>query len=284
MRFNVISDLHIDTHKEPLVLTGGENLFVVGDICDANNLNPERAEFALRASHQTFTHEYLAMVKEFAQARLDNLREQFAKYKNVYIVLGNHDYYGTTFEEGRFEMETMFPTACVLDNELVQLGENKFLFGGTMWTDFNNDPLLKWDIRTKINDFIHIRTLDHEKGRLRRWHPEDHVRENATFVERLTNVIDVLKKMGPNMELMVATHFVPTALAGDQRFARNTLNPYWINEMQKFIYDNPMIKLWVHGHTHAPCDFKMGECRIVCNPRGYGREHQLFDPTKTVDF
>ena len=27
--------------------------------------------------------------------------------------------------------------------------------------------------------------------------------------------------------------------------------------------------LWVHGHTHTSHDYRVGRCRIVCNPRGY---------------
>jgi hypothetical protein len=28
--------------------------------------------------------------------------------------------------------------------------------------------------------------------------------------------------------------------------------------------------LWVHGHTHASCDYVAGQTRVVCNPKGYG--------------
>ena len=27
--------------------------------------------------------------------------------------------------------------------------------------------------------------------------------------------------------------------------------------------------LWLHGHTHSSHDYRVGGCRIVCNPRGY---------------
>jgi len=33
--------------------------------------------------------------------------------------------------------------------------------------------------------------------------------------------------------------------------------------------DHPQIKLWTHGHTHHEFDYMIGECRVVCNPRGY---------------
>jgi Icc-related predicted phosphoesterase len=27
--------------------------------------------------------------------------------------------------------------------------------------------------------------------------------------------------------------------------------------------------IWCHGHTHTSYDYKIGETRIICNPRGY---------------
>jgi hypothetical protein len=33
--------------------------------------------------------------------------------------------------------------------------------------------------------------------------------------------------------------------------------------------DRPGIKLWTHGHTHEDFDYMIGDCRVVCNPRGY---------------
>lgn len=33
-------------------------------------------------------------------------------------------------------------------------------------------------------------------------------------------------------------------------------------------------ELWIHGHTHVPCDYELLDTRIVCNPRGYpGEKH-----------
>lgn len=40
--------------------------------------------------------------------------------------------------------------------------------------------------------------------------------------------------------------------------------------------------LWVHGHVHESFDYKIGQCRVVCNPFGYmsksgGPENESFD-------
>ena len=47
------------------------------------------------------------------------------------------------------------------------------------------------------------------------------------------------------------------------------MNGGFHTELSEMILDHPNIKHWVHGHTHDPFDYKIGECRVVCNPRGY---------------
>ncbi len=31
-------------------------------------------------------------------------------------------------------------------------------------------------------------------------------------------------------------------------------------------------RLWLHGHTHTPCDYDFHATRVICNPRGYPGE------------
>jgi predicted phosphodiesterase len=30
--------------------------------------------------------------------------------------------------------------------------------------------------------------------------------------------------------------------------------------------------VWIHGHTHTPCQYVVGDTRVICNPIGYPRE------------
>jgi hypothetical protein len=53
------------------------------------------------------------------------------------------------------------------------------------------------------------------------------------------------------------------------------MNGAFISNLGDFIMNRPCIKLWTHGHTHDPFDYKIGKTRVVCNPRGYfGHEEQ----------
>jgi hypothetical protein len=39
----------------------------------------------------------------------------------------------------------------------------------------------------------------------------------------------------------------------------------------------------MHGHTHDSADYRVGETRVVCNPRGYGLENPSYDPALVIE-
>ncbi|MCL5405760.1 MAG: phosphatase, partial [Deltaproteobacteria bacterium] len=42
--------------------------------------------------------------------------------------------------------------------------------------------------------------------------------------------------------------------------------------------------LWVHGHIHQACDYRIGKTRIVSNPKGYpGEAATEFNPDFVVE-
>ena len=52
------------------------------------------------------------------------------------------------------------------------------------------------------------------------------------------------------------------------------MNGGYASDMEDFIHRNNHIKLWVHGHTHSPSDYMVGDTRVVCNPLGYPGERR----------
>jgi len=43
------------------------------------------------------------------------------------------------------------------------------------------------------------------------------------------------------------------------------------DDLRKAAPDN-VPELWIHRHTHAPCDYEMFCPRVLCNPLGYPNE------------
>jgi hypothetical protein len=68
---------------------------------------------------------------------------------------------------------------------------------------------------------------------------------------------------------VVLTHHGPHRLSLAPRFADHWVSTAFINELPAAFFDVPV--LWVHGHTHTSFDYRIGGCRVLCNPRGYAR-------------
>jgi hypothetical protein len=51
--------------------------------------------------------------------------------------------------------------------------------------------------------------------------------------------------------------------------SNSALDHAYYNNYDQFIIDNPQIKAWIFGHTHAKHDITIGETRVLSNPRGY---------------
>jgi hypothetical protein len=58
------------------------------------------------------------------------------------------------------------------------------------------------------------------------------------------------------------------------------MNTAYSSDLTEFMLDNPMIKLWTHGHTHEDFDYMVGSTRVFCNPRGYDGYEERADRFK----
>jgi Icc-related predicted phosphoesterase len=98
--------------------------------------------------------------------------------------------------------------------------------------------------------------------------PEDTVRlydKNVDFIAKMLELSDEPFNV-------VLTHHAPSYKSVSPHFIGNAANGAFVSNLEDFILDRPKIRVWAHGHTHSPCDYRIGECRVVGNPLGYGRE------------
>lgn len=99
--------------------------------------------------------------------------------------------------------------------------------------------------------------------------PEDsveiHDTSKAWLVGELKREFD-----GPTV---VLTHHLPAATSVAKRYANDPLNPAFASRLDDVI-EKYRPDLWIHGHTHVPCDYELFDTRIVCNPRGYPGERR----------
>jgi Icc-related predicted phosphoesterase len=185
--------------------------------------------------------------------------------KPVIYVPGNHEFYGHDVRD----MGRLFDVASayirVLSDSAHEL-DGVRLLGSTLWTDFKlygegEAWFSRRRARALIEDFISIRNCE------RLFTPEDsvelHEASKAWLVSELRKKFD-----GPTI---VVTHHLPATLSIDSRYKNDVLNPAFASRLEDVI-EQYQPDLWIHGHTHVPCDYEILGTRVVCNPRGYPSE------------
>ena len=182
------------------------------------------------------------------------------------------------------------PSLHLLDAAQVVIDGVRFL-GCTLWTDFalridtpqgpRSDPARGIAVAQQV--MADYRCIGwQEGGTTRRLTPQDtlhlHCRQRAWLQQRLDESFD-----GPTV---VVTHHGPHRGSLAPRFAADWVSTAYLSELPASFFEVPV--LWLHGHTHSSHDYRVGRCRIVCNPRGYQTaamprpENPRFDPTLVV--
>lgn len=183
----------------------------------------------------------------------------------VIYVPGNHEFYGYDIGLTGELKAAASDNIHVLNDDTLELDGVRFV-GTTLWTDFKlygegEAWFARQSAKKLIEDFAAIKNGE------RRFTPEDsvelHESSNAWLVGELEKEFD-----GPTV---VVTHHLPESTSIAKRYANDPLNPAFASRLEDVI-EKYRPKLWIHGHTHVPCDYELFDTKIVCNPRGYPGE------------
>jgi hypothetical protein len=207
-----------------------------------------------------------------AQRIIDFFKEARDQWEDIILVFGNHEYYGSTIDDGSVEkvLDDMIDLSNVhiLNPGTVTIKGVKFV-GATMWTSFKDrDPIVMHHAKQSMNDFRLILAPE-------TLHPikpadiADIHDDEVSFMWREIN-----KAEDP---VVVVTHHAPTSLSIADEWRGDLINYAYDAGMEEFILNNPKIKVWVHGHTHHCVDYMVGETRVVSNQRGYAGRQKMAD-------
>jgi len=201
----------------------------------------------------------------------------------VVFVAGNHEFYrGSVMED--LEWANVHAAECprvrFLENGEAVIGGVRFL-GCTLWTDYaldgrerqerawamanaegrlNDHKVIAWRMLPRYEAFTPLKALDlHERSR--EW-----LRHKLQFD-------------GPTV---VVTHHAPHPLSVNRRWKGSSLNPAFASDLSELI-ESCRPPLWVHGHMHDSADYRVGDTRVLCNPKGYHNENPMFDPALVVE-
>lgn len=197
------------------------------------------------------------------------------------FVAGNHEYYGASVQESikaARSLRDRYPHIHFLENEAVDIGGVRFI-GGTLWTDFRvlgRDPQLAMvAAEVGMNDYRKIKFTKRPYRKFKPIHGYRMHQESRAFIS------SAAAEAG-DRKTVVVTHHAPSLRSIAREFRSDPLCPCYASDMEKLIAETGPT-LWVHGHVHRRIDYRIGETRVVANPRGYPGEVSDFDPKLVVE-
>ena len=263
MKIALASDLHLEFQDINLRNTeNAEVLILSGDIMVAEDLHNHPEVHPMDPTNIPNLGRRQSVALRFR----DFLKRCSFEFPHVIYIAGNHEFYHGRWKASLDHLReecAKFPNVYFLENDIKVINEVSFI-GATLWTDCNKgDPLTLHALTDMMNDFRIIRNDEHGYTKLRPAH----------IMHRHQQTLSYLKAVLPDMKdkkVVFVGHHGPSSMSTHPRYVNETLmNGGYRSDLSEFILDNPQIVLWTHGHMHDPFDYMIGATRVVCNPRGY---------------
>ena len=263
MKIALASDLHLEFQDINLRNTeNAEVLILSGDIMVAEDLHHHPEVHPMDPTNIPNLGRRQSVALRFR----DFLKRCSFEFPHVIYIAGNHEFYHGRWKASLDHLReecAKFPNVYFLENDIKVINEVSFI-GATLWTDCNKgDPLTLHALTDMMNDFRIIRNDEHGYTKLRPAH----------IMHRHQQTLSYLKAVLPDMKdkkVVFVGHHGPSSMSTHPRYVNETLmNGGYRSDLSEFILDNPQIVLWTHGHMHDPFDYMIGATRVVCNPRGY---------------
>ena len=168
------------------------------------------------------------------------------------------------------------------------------IIGTCLYTDFNlygkkhQEECMAY-AKKYINDFRLPVVMDNQyytQDENGRWWPHSKkisescvkpfsVSDHAFYFQYSFEFIKKTVEENKHKPIVIVTHHAPSPYSIDEKYEGSLLNAAFASDLNQFIVEHPQIRLWAHGHVHNPCDYILGETRVVCCPFGYNNENNF---------
>lgn len=270
MKLQLLSDLHLETHPhfQATPAPGAQLLVLAGDI----------------GSYQAGS---LLQGEYFGLERFSPL-PQFAGWPcPVLFVPGNHEYDMQDWDAAHARLRQVCDTLGIiwLERESIELQGVRWV-GTTLWTDY--DAIALQDAKVQAGDVGALLKLRDKSFRAANFYlrKTGGTRHGQPFLAEPMRAQALECQAWLRAALhtpfegktVVVTHFSPSLQSSDPRYGLVPGTAGFCNALDDLL---PYADLWLHGHLHAPSDYRMQgvqpdgkawNCRVVANPLGYARK------------
>lgn len=251
MRCHYMSDLHLEAQHFRHHLPGGDVLIIAGDLCHASALDPARTDpYSVKQRDRV-----LRLIEEATKA-----------FAHVLLVAGNHEHYGSVFEDTVPLLRKHLAGVNVLDDNLIEIEGVRF-FGTTLWTDLagrNEDALER--IRRGMGEYFFAkmrRAIDDGEIAITKLLPADTLAAHDRAVNALRRL-----SANPDRPTVVVSHHAPSVKGLNPLHMGNGLDGAFASELDDVIACMTNTPFWVHGHTHIRKKYRIGNTTVLANCRG----------------
>jgi predicted MPP superfamily phosphohydrolase len=211
--------------------------------------------------------DYLALLGDigdpFTTIYQDFLKAQSMRFEKVYVIAGNHEYYGHSIRQTKTLLKSLCKSAnniMFMDDKIDVLNNGTVLIGTTLWSKL--DTRDDW---SKFGDFLKIKD----------WNVRKTLREHNKNVKFIKNSLEHYS----DSTCIVLTHHAPSKINTSKPSLKDSkMNSAYATDLEHLFC--PQLKIWAHGHTHWSGDQIINNTRIISNQVGkigeYTRYNRFF--------
>ena len=251
---HVVSDIHLDHRPQlyELPVTDAQYLALPGDIAQ---LKPQ--------SLSTYRHFLQTICK---------------RYKMVFIVCGNHEFFGSIFPGAidlLRELCASIGNVMVLEKDYYDIPDTSWrVMGCTLWGSIPPEHVLQ--LTMQLNDFVLIMIDDQGHRFTVARSNQEHDARDAWIKSQL----DECKRIGK--KAVIITHHCP--FYESKPTPSNGMTCGYCSDLTSLM-DPTVIRMWLYGHTHRSRRKDINGVPVISNQCGYPdrkRPDTKYDPSFTI--
>ena len=209
--------------------------------------------------------------KPFIFANYSWYKKMSERFKYVFVVLGNHDFWGGSFPNEytnfeRYKKQFVIDNLYLLQYSTILLGDYKFI-GSTLWTSLGSRSVDVIEQFNKCNnDLKYMRWQDPR-------YPSVYKHISAKqFIEAFNKsksyIFENATRDYAEQSIVVVTHHPPSTILVTDPEMTNIDFEIDTNNLDELIKAS-QIDIWMHGHNHQSGKKLIGNTQIIANTVGY---------------